>query len=187
MLAFAALAPHVALADTLSVAQYQQRLEQAHDAFVRARGAPAAQRGAVLSDAQALLRRTEALTLPSGGTLAIDDAPLADGIDTSDDALDAAIARINARITLVARIGRPAIDPAAADARLRQVVAESGAAGTNTDLLDALGRLILRFLSGLRGPSVDLTQLWPLVGSLGLAVILFILATLGRALPERMR
>jgi hypothetical protein len=47
--------------------------------------------------------------------------------------------------------------------------------------------VILRFISGLRGPSVDLAQIWPLVGTLGLAVILFVLATLGRALPERVR
>ncbi len=154
---------------------------------MRARGAPLAQRGARLSDAQALLRRTDTLTLSTGGTLAIDDTPLADGIDTSDAALDAAITRINARITLAASIGRPAVDAATADARLRQIVAQSGAASANSDLLDALGRLILRFISGLRGPSVDLTQLWPLVGTLGLAVTLFILATLGRALPERMR
>jgi len=169
------------------VAQYQQRLEQAHDAFVRARGAPLASRGVLLGDAQALLRRTEAVALPSSGTLSVDDTALAGGNDTSDAALDAAIARINARIALVARIGRPAIDPAAADAHLRQVVAASTASGATTDLLDAVGRLILRFLSGLRGPSVDLAQVWPLIGTLGLAVILFILATLGRALPERVR
>jgi hypothetical protein len=154
---------------------------------VRARGAPLASRGAPLSDAQVLLRRTDALTLASGGTLPVDDTSLADGVDTSDAALDAAIARINARITLVARIGRPTIDPAVADARLRQVIAASGASGGSTDLLGALGRLVLRLLAGLVGPSLDLAQIWPLVGMLGLAVILFILATLGRALPERVR
>jgi len=169
------------------VAQYQQRLGQAHDLFVRARAAPVAQRGTLVSDALALLRRTDTLALPSGGILAVDDEPLAQGIDTSDAALDAAIGRIDARITLAARISAPAIDPATADTRLRQIVGESTAAGGNSDLLDALGRLILRFISGLRGPSVDLTQLWPVVGMLGLAVILFVLATLGRALPERVR
>ena len=78
------------------------------------------------------------------------------------------------------------MDDGAADARLRQSVDQSGASG-GSDLLDALGRVVLRFISGLRGPSVDLAQIWPLVGALGIAVILFILATLGRALPERVR
>jgi hypothetical protein len=156
---------------------------------VRARGAPTAQRGALLSDAQVLLRRTDAITLPSGGTLVVDDAPLAAGVDASDASLDAAIARINARIALARRIGSPPIDPATADARLREVVAQStGAAGASPDLLDALGRLIRRFVLDLRRQGFDLEQVRDTtLGLLGLAVIFFILATLGRALPERVR
>ncbi len=105
--------------------------------------------------------------LPSGATLAVDDSALVLGTDTRTAAVDAAIARLNAHIALVAQIGKPSIDPAFADARLREIV--------------------LRFISGLRGPSVDLPQIWPVVGMLGIAVILFIIATLGRALPERVR
>jgi hypothetical protein len=170
----------------VTVAQYQQRLAQAHDTLVRARAAPQSARSALVSEAQALLRRTDALALPSGGTLAVDDTRLATGITDSDASLDAAVARLDARAVLVARIGAPAIDPAAADTRLREI-AQQGAGPGNVDLLDLLGRILLRFISGLRGPGIDVMQLVPAVGLLGIAVILFIIATLGRALPERVR
>jgi hypothetical protein len=186
-LALTALAPQVALADTVPLALYQQRLAQAGSELFRGRVGSVGQ-STFLDEARRLLRLTDAVVLPSGGTLAIDDSALVLGSDTRSAAVDAAIARLNAHIALVAQIGKPAIDPAVADARLREIVAQSGAAaGGGTDILDALGRLILRFISGLRGPSVDLTQIWPVVGMLGIAVILFILATLGRALPERVR
>lgn len=180
------LVPGVALADTVTIAQYQQRLAQAHDILVRARAAPQSSRAALVGDAGALLRRTDALTLPSGGTLAIDDTRLATNIGESDASLDAAIARVGARTAAVAGIGSPAIDPATADARLRDVTQQTGASGS-ADLLDLLGRIVLRFISGLRGPSIDYTQLIPALGLVGIAVILFIVATLGRALPERVR
>lgn len=178
--------PGVALADTVTIAQYQQRLVQAHDLLVRARAASQSSRASLVGDAQVLLRRTDALTLPSGGTLTIDDTRLATNIGESDASLDAAIARVGARRAAVAGIGSPAIDPAMADARLRELTQQTGASGSG-DLLDLLGRILLRFISGLRGPSIDYTQLIPLLGLVGIAVILFIVATLGRALPERVR
>ncbi len=178
--------PSVAFADTLTVGQYQQRLGQAHDALVAARGGPLSTRAARVADAQALLRRTDALALPSGGTLAVDDTRLLANVTDSDASLDAAIARLNARAAIVAGIGAPAIDPAVADARLRDITRQSGGAG-NADLFDLLGRILLRFISGLQGPGVDLQQLVPALGLLGIAVILFVVATLGRALPERVR
>lgn len=178
--------PSVALADTVPLAQYRQRLEQGHDMLVQARGAPTSSRGAMIVDAQGLLRRTTAVTLPSGETLAIDDAALGATIEGSDASLDAAIARVNARIAIVARVGAPAIDPAVADAHLREVTQQGGGAG-NADLIDLLGRILLRFISGLQGPGIDVQQLIPALGLLGIAVILFVIATLGRALPERVR
>jgi len=146
-------------------------------------------RAVLIADAQSTVRTTHQVALPSGDTLAVDDSALALGIETSDASLDAAIARVSAHILLVSRIGSPAIDAATADAQLRQIVEQQSAASgsANPDLFDALGRLILRFVSGLRGPGIGFAQLWPFIGTLGIAVILFILATLGRGLPERVR
>jgi hypothetical protein len=138
-------------------------------------------------DARAILGRTTAVTPPTGEAVSVDDTPLANGIDTSDASLDAAIARLDARLSFVSRVGAPAIDPASADARLREVTSQSGSAAGGGDLFDAIGRWILRFLSSLQGPGPDLGLLWPFIGGLGIAVILFIIATLGRALPERVR
>ena len=143
-------------------------------------------RAALVADARSALSTTTGLALGISGTLAIDDSALA-SIDTTDASLDAAIARVNAHIVMVSRLGAPAIDTAIADAKLREIVAQNNASSGGADLLDSFTRLIYQFLSGLRGPNVDLLQLVPVVGALGLAVILFILATLGRALPERVR
>jgi hypothetical protein len=66
-------------------------------------------------------------------------------------------------------------------------VQQSNASAAPTDLFDAIGRALLRFLSGLNGPGIDVGSLVPAIGLLGVAVILFIVATLGRALPERVR
>lgn len=170
----------------MSVADYRSRLEQARDALARARGAAQPSRLPAVSQARALLERTSAITLASGGVLAVDDTALAAIPDAGDAALDAALARVDARIWLVRRLGDPPIDVAVADARLRDVVS-SRAAAPSGDIFEVLGRLIVRFFSGLHGPTVDVTALWPALGVLGIAVILFILATLGRALPERVR
>ena len=140
------------------------------------------------------LQITNAITLPSGETLTIDDAPtephkdspLGGPFDTSPAAIDAMIARVDTQLALVARLGSPPIDPAVADARLRDVV-QQGAPAQTGDVFELLGRLVLRFLSSLNSPGFDPNVLWPAVGGLGVAVILFIVATLGRALPERVR
>lgn len=186
-MALLVLIPGTASADTISLVQYQHRLQDVRTQLVSARAALPAARATEVSDARALLGRTTAVTPPTGSAVSVDDTPLASGIDTSDASLDAAIARLDARLSLVSRAGAPAIDPAFADARLREVVSQSGAASGGGDLFDAIGRWILRFLSSLQGPGPDLGLLWPFIGGLGIAVILFIIATLGRALPERVR
>jgi len=86
----------------------------------------------------------------------------------------------------VQRLGAPSIDGATADARLRDVVRQSGPVATG-DIFELLGQLVLRFLSSLRDPGIDPRTIETAVGGLGIAVILFIVATLGRALPERVR
>jgi uncharacterized protein DUF4129 len=185
-LAITVLLPGIALADTVSIGQYQQRLDQVRRTLTSARASSGAVRASLLTDAQSTLRSTNAVTLPSGETLVVDDTPLASGLDATDGAIDAALARLNAHIALVAHVGAPAVDAAQADARLRDILQQNGS-GASTDLLDALSRLIFKFISGLQGPRLDPGMLWPAVGLLGIAVIVFVVATLGRALPERVR
>jgi uncharacterized protein DUF4129 len=180
------LVPSLAAADTLTIGQYRDRLDQVRRTLVSARALAPSSRAALVTDARATLGATTGLALGTAGTLAVDDSALA-SLDTTDASLDAAIARLNAHIVMVSRIGAPAIDAVTADAKLRDIVAQNNASSGGADLLDSLTRLIYQFLSGLRGPNVDLLQLLPVIGALGLAVILFILATLGRALPERVR
>ena len=178
--------PQIAHADTLTVAQYRQRLERARADLLLARSAPNPQ-ASLLDGVRSSLRATTAITISSGGVATIDDSALADGIEATTASIDAAIARLDARIVVVSRAGNPAVDAPAADARLREIVRQAGDSAPPTDLLDAIGRAILRFFSELRGPGVDPMVLWPAVGVLGIAVILFVIATLGRALPERVR
>ena len=179
------LVPAPASADTVSLAQYRERLGQAAAELFRGR-VPSAGQTTFLDNARALLRATSAVALPSGVTVTVDDSAIADAIGLRQATIEAAMSRINARLVLISS-NAPPIDPAAADARLREIVQQSTAASAPTDLFDAIGRALLRFLSGLRGPGIDLASLLPAVGLLGIAVILFVIATLGRALPERVR
>jgi hypothetical protein len=184
--------PGSATADTLSHQQYLQRLQAARAQLAAARGTVVLLRTAQVAEARALLQRTTAViapavVTPADGAVSVDDRALAEGVDTSDASLDSALARLDARIVLVSRVATPPILPSVADARLRDIVQQGAAASAPADLFDAIGRAVLRFLSELRGNSPDFGLLWPALGGAGLAVILFILATLGRALPERVR
>ena len=147
---------------------------------------PSADQTTFLEQARALLRRTDAVVLPSGGTVTVNDSPIADAIGSRTASIEAAMSRIDARLALISS-NAPPVDPATADARLREIVQQSAGSSGPTDLFDAIGRALLRFLSELRGPGIDLMALLPAVGLLGIAVILFVIATLGRALPERVR
>jgi hypothetical protein len=169
----------------VSLPQYRERLQQAGAELFRGR-VPSAGQTTFLDNARALLRATNAVTLASGVTVRVDDSAIAAAIGSRQAEIEAAMSRINARLALISST-TPPIDAAAADARLREIVQQSSASSGPTDLFDAIGRAILRFLSGLRGPGIDLFSLLPAVGLLGIAVILFVLETLGRALPERVR
>lgn len=178
------LTSQLALADTVGVNTYRDRLMQARAALVAARGGGA--QSANLDRARALLRQTTAVTT-AAGSVDVDDADIAAAFTGVPASIDAAVARIDARLVLLPRAADGPIDPQIADARLRDIVGASGAAAAPVDLLDAIGRALLRFISTLRGPGLDPAALWPAVGLLGIAVILFVLATLGRAFPERVR
>lgn len=184
---WSAVTPAFALADTAPVTRYTERLQTARQALVSARGTTAGPtRATFITSARQAIQLTDAVTLPSGGTIAIDDSPLLDRLDSTDAGIDATIARLDARIALLSRVGQPAIDPARSDAALRDAVGTT-VRGNGVPVLDLIAQIVLRFLSGLRGPQLSFEWIWTAVGLIGIAVIVFIVATLGRGLPERVR
>lgn len=170
----------------MPVAQYLQRLEAVRATLSRARTGDPLSRGDAVVAARSTLRLTDHVTSPSGAAVAVDDTRLIDRLDTTDAGLDDTIARLDARIALVSRVGSPAVDPARADDVLRASLRQTTGA-TGISVVDFLMQLLVRFLSGLRGPQLDIGVLWTAVGLIGVAVIVFIVATLGRGTRERLR
>jgi hypothetical protein len=136
--------------------------------------------------AKALLRQSDAIALPSGNFV-VDDRALADRIGVTDASLDAATELIFAQAALAARAAAPAIDPIRADAALRAAVQDAQLPERTLSPLDVIQRALAAFLAGLTGPRPDLSVLWPALGMIGVALILFVVATLGRGLRERVR
>ena len=103
---------------------------------------------------------------------------------------DRALPVLDAYVATADRAARGAIDPAAADARLRDVLGTTGDAGSAASGVPALMQWITSrlagVLSGLRGVP-DLRFLPWIVVAFGLGLVLFIVATLGRGLRERVR
>jgi len=178
--------PLVAHADTISPRDYRQRLTDARALVVQARSLAGADREAALTRARLLLLVTTAITLP-GGELTIDDSALAERLVSSDAALDAGVALLDAQLALVSRAVSPSLDAARSDAALRDVLRAVESAQASPSLLDAIVRALQRFLAGLEGPRVDFGVVWPALGILGAAIIFFVVATLGRGLGERVR
>ena len=178
--------PLVAHADTISPRDYRQRLTDARALVVQARSLAGADREAALTRARLLLLATTAITLP-GGELTIDDSALAERLVSSDAALDAGVALLDAQLALVSRAISPSLDAARSDAALRDVLRAVESAQASPSLLDAIVRALQRFLAGLEGPRVDFGVVWPALGILGAAIIFFVVATLGRGLGERVR
>ncbi|HJW50006.1 MAG TPA: hypothetical protein VJ726_11365, partial [Candidatus Limnocylindria bacterium] len=178
--------PLVAHADTVSPRDYRQRLTDARALVVQARGLTGAGRDAAVTQARLVLLATTAITLPAG-ELTINDGALAARIVSSDEALDAAIALLDAQLALVSRAVSPSLDSARSDAALRDVLRAVESAQASPSLIDAIVRAFQRFLAGLEGPRVDFGLVWPVVGVLGAAIIFFVVATLGRGLGERVR
>jgi uncharacterized protein DUF4129 len=154
----------------------------------RARGAGTAERERMIAQATALLRQTSALQ-NRGDTLPIDDGPIADLLATPNGA-NGALAILDAYIARADRAVQSGIDPATADARLRDVLGNAGGAGTALSgipaLLDWISSRLAQFVSGLGGIP-DLRFLPLVVVALGVGLVLFIIATLGRGLRERVR
>jgi hypothetical protein len=179
-----ALQAATADADTLDRRAYGSRLGEAANALVSARRAPATSRQPLVDRARALLRETTALRVDDGTTVAVDDRGIAARVDARDASLDAAIADIALLRAILVRSS--AVDPAAADARLRQLVGEHRIQGAQVSFVDALSRWLNRFLSGL-GASPDPRIVLVTAGGFGLALLALVLAILGRGLRERFR
>lgn len=170
----------------MPIAQYRARLQQVQDLLLLARSASGAARASEVAAAQRLLRLTDAVAV-GGATVSVDDSALADDLAPTDAAIGAALTRVEALLALAPPPDAPSVDPSAADARLREIVAATSAAQAGSNVLDGITQLVLRLLSGLQGPRLDIGMLLPAIGLLGLGLVVFILATLGRALPERVR
>jgi hypothetical protein len=179
-----ALQTAAADADTLDRRGYAARLGEAVSALSSARTATASARAPLIDRARALLRETTALRLADGTTVPVDDRAIAARIDASNASIDAALADLTLLREILSRSST--IDPAAADARLRQLVGEHRVQGGQVSFIDALSRWLTRLLSGL-GAIPDERIVLATAGGLGLAMLVLVLAILGRGLRERLR
>ena len=142
----------------------------------------------MLTQAAALLRQTTALQ-SRGETVPVDDAPIADMLSAPTGA-NSALVILDAYIATADRAIQRGIDPATADARLDEVLGNAGGAATSLSgvaaLLDWIASHLAGFFSGLRGiPNLSFLP-W-IVAALGIGLVLFIVATLGRGVRERVR
>src|SRR6267378_7987438 len=178
----------VALADTLGFDAYLVRLVQVRTLVERSRGVGTADRDRMLAQATTLLRQTTAIQ-SHGETVPVDDGPIADLLARPNGA-NAALAILDGYIAMAEPAARTSIDPATADARLRDVLGNAGTAGTSLSgvaaLLDWISSRLAAFFSGLRGLP-DLRFLPWIVVAFGVGLVLVIVATLGRGIRERVR
>ncbi|TMF73583.1 MAG: DUF4129 domain-containing protein [Chloroflexi bacterium] len=180
--------PSSAYADTLTLVAYRSRLVQVRALVDRSRGVGTLERERLLAQATALLRQTTAIQ-SHGETVPIDDGPIA-LLFVDVNGANEALAILDAYVATADRAVQTGIDPATADARLREVLGNTGGAGTAVSGIGALAQWIqtrlAAFLSGLRGiPDLRFLQ-WG-VAALGIGLVLFIVATLGRGVRERVR
>jgi hypothetical protein len=106
---------------------------------------------------------------------------------TSDVSLDIAAELIFAQAALTSRATAPSVDAARADAALRDSIQSAQVPSQTLSPLDVILLALASFFAGLTGPSPDLSVLWPALGMVGVAMILFVVGTLGRGLRERVR
>jgi len=142
----------------------------------------------MLAQANTLLRQTTAIQT-RGETLLVDDGPVADVLAGPNGANNA-LAVLDAYIANADRAVDRSIDPATADARLREVLGNTRDPGASTSgvaaLLDWIGSRLAAFFSGLGGIP-DLSFVPWIIAALGVGLVLFIIATLGRGVRERVR
>ena len=142
----------------------------------------------MLAQSIALLRQTTAIQ-SRGETVSVDDGPVADVLAGANGA-NAALPILDAYIAMADRAIQTGIDPAAADARLRDLVGSVDNSGTSLSGIAAVMQWIssrlAAFVGGIRGIP-DLRFLPWVVVALGVGLVLFIVATLGRGVRERVR
>jgi hypothetical protein len=155
----------------------------------RSRAVSTADRDRMLAQAAALLRQTTAVQA-RGEIVAVNDGAIADVLIAADGA-NRALAILDAYIVTADRAASSTIDPAAADARLREVLGASKAGGTSSAagiaaLLEWIVSHIATFFSGF-GSVPDLRFVPLIIAAFGLGLVAFIVATLGRGVRERIR
>jgi uncharacterized protein DUF4129 len=142
----------------------------------------------MLAQAGALLRQTTAIQT-HGEIVPVDDGPVADLL-ASPNGATGAIAILDGYIAIADRASQTGIDPATADARLREVLGSAGTPGTSLSgvaaLLDWISSRLAAFFSGLSGLP-DFRFLPWIVAAFGVGLVLVIVATLGRGVRERVR
>jgi hypothetical protein len=152
------------------------------------RTAGPAARARMLGEATVLLRVTTVME-SRGEPVPMDDGAIADMLAGPDGA-DRVLPILDAYIAAADRALLSGIDPRDADTRLREVLgnADSAAAAPSGvgALLQWISERIAAFVSGLGGIP-DLRFLPWIVAAFGLALVLFIVATLGRGVRERVR
>jgi hypothetical protein len=143
----------------------------------------------MLAQATTLLRQTSAIDV-RGTMLSVDDGPLADVLAGADGP-NRATALLDLEIASADRSLAGGIDPAVADARLRDIVGASQTANAASNwlvsLLDYIAARLASFFAGIRGGVPDLAFLPYIVALLGLGFIALIVAILGRGTRERIR
>ena len=174
----------MAAADTVDRTRYHDRLIEARASLVQARQRPAAERDPFIARARDLLRQTTAVVLEDGTTIAVDHRTLAESLNATDGSLDASIDELSALAPLA---WGPPVDPATADARLRALVGEHRARDVEVSFVDAIIRALTNWLASLGASAPDPRVAIVAVGGVGLAVIVLVLAVMGRDLRERFR
>jgi len=143
----------------------------------------------LLAQSIALLRQTTAIQV-RGETVVVDDGPIADVLAGRNGA-NATLLILDAYIAAADRTAQSRIDPATADARLREILGAPEDPGTSLSgvaaLLDWIATRIAALFSGIRGGVPDLRFVQWVVAALGIGLALFIVATLGRGVRERVR
>lgn len=150
----------------------------------QARRATGTDRSVALRAARDLLSRTDALALPDGSTYAVRDTDLIAAIDAGVDParlLDMVDAQ-----RLAAR-SNGSIDARAARDRLREITGDYAARDAGASIVDIIISLITRLLASLSLPQVDIGRIVLVIGGVGAALIVLVVAVLGRGMRERVR
>ena len=165
-------------------AAYRARLAEARAELLQGLRTIGGTRDQHLERARSLLRQTTALRLDDGATLAVDDAAIAARVDGGDASIERAIATIDGLSDLVSAVP---VDLRAADARLRDLVGETRARDAQLTIGDLIARWLRDLFDAVTRGGPDPVVRDILLGGIGLAVLAFILAVLGRDIRERFR